>query len=293
MTPSTDEEEGARENHELTPRVDVAKETTDGPPRPICVWAKPLALIAVLILAFVGLQIIVAKLGGAKSVLHTFGEWIEKNRLIGDLAYVVVYIASFVAMVPSTPMELLGAYVFGFGHAFLILVASKPLAYIITFMIGRFVELDRCSASLQQHARLLAALEIGMAGDPRAKYQIVFLVCLSFLPAGVKTFGMAAISAVTPCLLLGCSFLASLPYTFANAWIGSSAKDLNGLLCGDAEMSPEAAHLKIGMVAIGAVSLVLSLLAVGWYVNRFLDEIVQDVDTSPDHGEPSQTTGDG
>jgi len=233
----------------------------------VWVWLRP----AIVLVALASALLVLMTQVDMDLALSRFNDWIQENMLVGAFAYGAAYVASFMAMVPSTPMELLGGYVFGFFVASLILTLAKPLAYVCTFQAGRLAGLGACGASLQRHAKLLDALGRVVENDPRARCQIVFFVCLSFLPAGVKTCGMAAIPAVTPSLLLGCSLLASLPYTAANAWLGSSARDLRDILGGPHEdQSPEQRYTKIAVMALGTVGLLCTVAALGCYGKRAL-----------------------
>merc|ERR1711920_47590 len=96
-------------------------------------------------------------------------------------------------------------------------------------------------------------------------------------------------------LLLVCSAVTSLPYTAANAWISSSAKDLQGLLDGSAEETSP--RLKIGVMVLGSAALFGCVAALGWYGRRALlqmeREDVQDERAVKIGPSELRTDGDG
>jgi uncharacterized membrane protein YdjX (TVP38/TMEM64 family) len=110
--------------------------------------------------------------------------------------------AWIVCMLPSTPIELMAAYIFGFGSAVAITYAGKVIGCLASFAIARSCGRRLCANKLSK-VKLLRAMEGALSREP---VRLCFLARASFIPIMLKNYGFGVLGtpwyAFVPPLLL-------------------------------------------------------------------------------------------
>lgn len=201
-------------------------------------------------------------------------QWLVQHPWLGALIYCPIYTISAALLMPGTPLELLAGFVFGFWGSFLILFFLKPITYVAIFVIAQQLGLRDMGIAVSEHSRTLKAVGAALS-VPAQSWRILLLVLVSCLPMGAKTYGLAMVgSGVQLQTFSACAIVASVPWNLANSFLGSSAKDLIGLLQHEEQGdSPAVRNIRLAMMFGGASSLILCIAALAWYTKRSLDEL--------------------
>mmetsp|Transcript_27734 Transcript_27734/g.74091 ORF Transcript_27734/g.74091 Transcript_27734/m.74091 type:complete len:308 (+) Transcript_27734:62-985(+) len=158
--------------------------------------------------------------------------WMMSHKTAGPIVFVALFVVLFVALVPSTPVELLAGYMFGCWIGWAALVVAQPLAHSAAFLLARRAGLLSVGDALRGRVKVFEAVELAIKEDAAAAWKTVFLVCLAFLPGGPKVYALAAISSVPFHVLPPCALLACAPQSLVNAWLGSNMKDFKSIMEG-------------------------------------------------------------
>jgi uncharacterized membrane protein YdjX (TVP38/TMEM64 family) len=110
--------------------------------------------------------------------------------------------AWIVCLLPSTPIELIAAYVFGFGSAIAITYAGKVMGSLASFAIARSCGRRLCATKLLK-LKLLRAMEGAVSREPM---RLCFLARAAYIPIMLKNYGFGVLGvpwhAFIPPLLL-------------------------------------------------------------------------------------------
>mmetsp|Transcript_81528 Transcript_81528/g.181490 ORF Transcript_81528/g.181490 Transcript_81528/m.181490 type:complete len:273 (-) Transcript_81528:43-861(-) len=235
---------------------------------------RPLLLAGGLALALAG-AFILERARFSEHSLELATTWLVNHRVAGTFAYAIVFVTCFMLLVPSTILELVAGYAFGFWWALAVLTVVKPVAHVATFLVARHLGCLDLGAYLQEQSSLLRTVDLALQ-RPGQAWRIVLLVQLSFLPAGAKDCGLAMLPGVELPVFAACAALGSLPCSLGNAFLGCSAGDLHAALAGGGRgaVGAQAARLSLAL-GIGA-ALVGCLALLGCYARRALEQLPAD-----------------
>jgi len=214
---------------------------------------KPL----ILGLAIIGLLISAALLPIQEWVAMIF-VWIDENRTVSWLVFIVLYIAAAVLMIPGSLLTLAGGFLFGLGYGFAMVSFASVAGASLAFLIGRFFARDWVSDKLHNLPKF-AALDAAV-GERGAL--IVFLTRLSpVFPFNLLNyaFGLTAVPFWT---YAGLSWIGMMPATLLYVYLGSIASDLASLLSGEVAQSPLGSWpVYVGLIATLILTIVISRIA--------------------------------
>ncbi|MEX0745477.1 MAG: VTT domain-containing protein [Phycisphaeraceae bacterium] len=178
-------------------------------------WVK-LGSLAVIVLSLFAL----ARLLPVESVVQALAGWIEGAGIWGPIAFILLYVAFTVFMLPGSILTILAGVVFGLLWGTVTVSIGSTLGVAATFLIGRYLARDAVAKKVQNHPRFAAVdRAVGEGG-----WKIVALLRLTpVVPFNVQNYlyGLTAIR-FWPCVLA--SWLAMLPGTFLYVYLGYAGR---------------------------------------------------------------------
>jgi len=188
---------------------------------------------------------------------HAFA-WIEANREISWLVFILMYVTATVLLMPGSILTLAGGFVFGLGYGFMLVSFASVVGAAGAFLTGRYFARGWVADKLNDLPRF-AALDTAVADNGAL---IVLLTRLSpVFPFNLLNyaFGLTAVRFWT---YVGVSWVGMIPGTVLYVYLGSIAGDLTELLAGDVGESPVGNWpLYVGLVATLLLTVVISRIA--------------------------------
>ncbi len=184
--------------------------------------------------------------------------WIEANRTISWLVFIVMYILATVLLLPGSILTLGAGFLFGLGYGFAIVSFSSVVGASCAFLVGRFFARDWVAGKLAGMPRF-AALDAAIAERGAL---IVLLTRLSpIFPFNLLNYSLG-LTAVRFWTYVGVSWIGMIPGTVLYVYLGSIASDLASLLAGEVGASPVGNWpLYVGLVATLILTVVISRIA--------------------------------
>mmetsp|Transcript_18600 Transcript_18600/g.51948 ORF Transcript_18600/g.51948 Transcript_18600/m.51948 type:complete len:264 (-) Transcript_18600:243-1034(-) len=204
--------------------------------------------------------------------------WMMSHKTAGPIVFVALFVVLFVALVPSTPVELLAGYMFGCWIGWAALVVAQPLAHSAAFLLARRAGLLSVGDALRGRVKVFEAVELAIKEDAAAAWKTVFLVCLAFLPGGPKVYALAAISSVPFHVLPPCALLACAPQSLVNAWLGSNMKDFKSIMEGQGAGSIQEQRLRLGMLFVNVLAMLACMALLTLSGKRAMNKLSQRAD---------------
>ncbi len=179
------------------------------------VWIRWASLAAIVVGLFLVLSVLPMQEAGQR-----FESWVTSLGIWGPVAFVLVYIAATVLMLPGSVLTLAAGAVFGLlGGTVLVSVASTSGA-ALAFLISRYVARDRVAGMVKGYPKFSAIDKaVGQGG-----WKIVALLRLSpVVPFNLQNYlyGLTAIR-FWPAVLA--SWIAMLPGTFMYVYLGYAGR---------------------------------------------------------------------
>jgi uncharacterized membrane protein YdjX (TVP38/TMEM64 family) len=220
--------------------------------------------------------------------LVEISEYLRGHGIVGQFAFVICTNIWIICMMPTTPLELMSAFVLGFWRGFILNQLAKWTGSIASFLVGRV-----CAGSLvrryfmkdQSKSKLFWALNNALETDP---FRTMMLVQLALMPIAFKNYGLSTATDVPFPLFAFTAFLGELPTTIAIAWTGSTAHDLLSLFDGSGGSglsTPQAV-----LLCVSVVFLVMSVLFLGRSISSSLAKLKLEKNGGPDEAEEGQHT---
>lgn len=160
-----------------------------------------------------------------------FGEWLRDKGSLGMLIYVLVFIFYLVICGPSTPLELVGGFVYPLAWAVLLNGVAKLLGSVLCFAIAR--RFGACARRLMNGGSSEAAAggslppALAMIDSMLVTHEFRALVLFRFavLPFSVKNYGLGALPSVRLHSFAVTCALGDFPFTVAFAYAGRESID--------------------------------------------------------------------
>lgn len=241
-----------------------AEPTAEGvPPASRCTCTCGLVVLALLTLVL-GAYALFKYLPMLDYLVST-SDWVRTRGAAGAALFVCAMVTWIVLFLPSTPLELLCSFTYGFWWSLLLNTLGKVGGGTASFLVGRRLGHERVQERFAK-VRLLRAMEAAIA---RQGWFVVLLMQSAFVPMWVKNYGLSVIAAInTRTFALTC-FLAGFPYTVALGYVGSTARNLIGVLRGEGSVG----YAQKIVIGVGIAALALCIVLIGWYVRRSLRDL--------------------
>ena len=154
-----------------------------------------------------------------------FGEWLRDKGSLGMLIYLLSFTLYLVVCGPSTPLELVGGFVYPLAWAVLLNGLAKLCGSVLCFLIAR--RFGACARQLMSGGSGAAA---GGSLPPALKlidsmlvtheFRALLLFRFAVLPFSVENYGLGAMPSVSLYSFAVTCALGDFPFTVAFAYAG-------------------------------------------------------------------------
>jgi uncharacterized membrane protein YdjX (TVP38/TMEM64 family) len=215
-------------------------------------------VIAVLLLAWLGGQRLAPKLLDFVADVHEYGA-------VAPLAFVLVYAAAVVALIPGSILTVAGGAVFGLAHGIAYALAGSMLGSVTAFLLGRHIARRIVARRLDAMPRF-AAIDRAVCAQGR---RIVFLLRLSpFAPFNFLNYALGLTT-----LSVGDFMVASLgmiPSTIVYSYAGKIAGEALAI-AGQSQMPRDASYY--GALIAGLIATIAATTVVTRAARRALSDV--------------------
>jgi uncharacterized membrane protein YdjX (TVP38/TMEM64 family) len=205
--------------------------------------------------------------------LVDLSDWLKSHGLKGQVAFVLCCDVWIVCLMPTTPLELMCAFTFGFWRGLVLNQIAKWTGSVASFLVGRTF----ASGLVRKHLlkdgsmqTMFLALNDALATD---SFRTLMLIQLALMPIAVKNYGLSLAEVSFPLFALT-AFLGEMPTTVAVAWTGSSARDLVALF--DREDGLSSAELAV--LCCSTFFLIISVVLLGRAMTSSLNKLKMSKD---------------
>ena len=212
-------------------------------------------------LAFAALLLTVVVSAAFLPVMETLTglfDWVDANRSISWLVFIVFYVLATVLVLPGSLLTLAAGFLFGLGYGFVIVSFASTTGAACAFLVGRFLARDWVAAKLEGFPRF-SALDKAV-GEQGAV--VVLLTRLSPLfPFSLSNYGFGLTQVKLGHYVLA-SWLGMIPGTLLYVYLGSIASNLTSIFAGDLVDLPASNWLfYLGLVATAVLTIAITRIA--------------------------------
>lgn len=184
--------------------------------------------------------------------------WINAHKETAWVAFIAVYIAATVLMLPGSILTLAAGYVFGLLYGTLLVSVASVTGATAAFLIGRWLGRGWVRDKVGADARLAA---IDAATEERGFIVMLLLRLSPVFPFNVMNYLMSLTGMSLRNYVLG-SWIGMIPGTILYVYIGTGLKDLTAILAGNYEAGPYGKVFFIGgLIATAAVTILIARFA--------------------------------
>jgi len=187
---------------------------------------KNAAILAIVGVALFGAWKMFGDKVNIKEVLEQSVAFIEKQGDTAVLWYCIFTFIGVVCLIPTTPMELAGGFLFSPRYGmWMVLVftgTAKLLANIISVLIARHIVKDWVMKNVVAKSELLTMVSSAVRDEP---WKMAFLVRGAMIPLFVKNYGLGVMD-IGYLPIAGCSTIFTNFYAFQNIYMGSVCQNL-------------------------------------------------------------------
>jgi len=214
-------------------------------------WIRILFVLCILIT----LILVLALLPVADFLVQLSG-WVQAQGPIGPVLYTIFLVAWVIICLPTSAVELIAGFTFGFWVALLVSYIGKNIGCISAFLIGK--SLGRNSVKkLLKRFRILRTFDRVISKNAT---KMVFLIRLAYMPIALKNYGLSFF-AIKRRLFIISTLVCTVPETAVLAFFGSSADDILDLANG----RYSGGTLGIVALAIGICFMIVVLVLIAYY----------------------------
>lgn len=161
-----------------------------------------------------------------KELMESAVAYIEAQGDNAMLAYLGFTFIGVVALVPTTPMEFAGGFLFspryGVWTTWALTSAAKLLANVVSVWLARHVFRDFVRRTFVERWDLLRLVSNAVQEEP---FKMAFLVRGSMMPLSVKNYGLGVLD-IGYVPIAAASFIFTPFYAYQNIYFGSACQDL-------------------------------------------------------------------
>jgi len=160
--------------------------------------------------------------GGLEKAVH----FVEQQGTTAVWWYCIFTFIGVVCLIPTTPMELAGGFLFspvyGMWMVLVFTGTAKLLANIISVLMARFVVKDWVKKNVVAKSELLTMVSSAVKEEP---WKMAFLVRGSMVPLFVKNYGLGVMD-IDFLPIAVCSTIFTNFYAFQNIYMGAACENL-------------------------------------------------------------------
>lgn len=188
--------------------------------------------------------------------LTTLVEWIEANKGISWLVFIVAYIIATVLLLPGSILTLSAGFLFGLPFGYALVSVGSVVGACCAFLLGRYFARDWVAQQISGNAKF-SALDNAVRDKG---FVIVLLTRLSpVFPFNLLNYAMGITGVKFGNYALG-SWLGMIPGTILYVYLGSAAQNISEVFSGEAA-SGNNWLLYVGLVATLVLTIVITRFA--------------------------------
>jgi uncharacterized membrane protein YdjX (TVP38/TMEM64 family) len=242
---------------------------------------KNLAILgAVVVVGFVLKTTVLSKID-LKAQMESAVSFIEKQGSTAVAWYCLFTLIGVVCLVPTTPMEIAGGFLFSPMYGLLWVCvwtgATKLVANMISVLIARYVVKDWVVKNFVEKYELLKMVSVAVKEEP---WKMAFLVRGSMVPLAVKNYGLGVMD-IGFLPIAGCSTIFTNFYACQNIYLGSTMQNLAEVFApkkaGDGPSDWTATAKKLLPIAFNVMLIVFLVKAVKAQVKKQKAKIEEDL----------------
>uniref|UniRef100_A0A7S2WPG0 VTT domain-containing protein n=1 Tax=Mucochytrium quahogii TaxID=96639 RepID=A0A7S2WPG0_9STRA len=229
-------------------------------------------------------------LGGSEGREDTKGNfvertvtWIQEQGDMGPVYYVLFLGIWITCLLPSSIVEVVPGFLFGFGTGFVVSLAGKCLGIVLSLLVCRLFLKSRVRSMLFKRYAWARALSSAVEEEG---VPVLVVVRLSYVPMVVKNYGLAILDVPVSSFLLA-GLLSGAPFSLLWSLLGSSSKNLKGILEGNrsiTEFIPEDTNSRVLLFFA-----LLSVCVVGYFVlSQVQAKVLEKLKTLQESGTPME-----
>jgi uncharacterized membrane protein YdjX (TVP38/TMEM64 family) len=161
-----------------------------------------------------------------KELMEKGVAFIEAQGSTAVLYYCAFTLVGVVCLIPTTPMELAGGFLFSPIYGMWTVLAftgtAKLIANIISVLIARHIVKDWVHKNMVAKSELLTMVATAVKEEP---WKMAFLVRGSMVPLAVKNYGLGVMD-IDYLPIAVCSAIFTNFYAFQNIYMGSTLQNL-------------------------------------------------------------------
>jgi uncharacterized membrane protein YdjX (TVP38/TMEM64 family) len=188
---------------------------------------KNLAIVAVVALVIFGLKKYLGDKIDIKETMENAIAFIEAQGKTAVIWYCALTFMGVICLIPTTPMELAGGFLFSpsWGGPWGVLAftgAAKLAANVISVLIARHILKDWVNKNMVAKSELLTMVSKAVKEEP---WKMAFLVRGSMVPLAVKNYGLGVMD-IDYLPIAVCSCIFTNFYAMQNIYMGSTLLNL-------------------------------------------------------------------
>jgi len=201
------------------------EETKDSVPNTGSMSPKKATIVAVVGIVLFLVYKYLGSFVNVKELLEKAVDFVEKQGNTAVWWYVLFTFVGVICLVPTTPMEVAGGFLFHAQYGFWVYAftgGAKLCANVCSVLIARFLVKDYVMEKVVKKSELLTMVASAVKDEP---WKMAFLVRGSMVPLFVKNYGLG----VTDIGYLPnacCSMIFTNFYAAQNIYMGSTMKNL-------------------------------------------------------------------
>eukprot|EP00742_Colponemidia_sp_Colp-10_P009466 GILJ01010322.1.p1 GENE.GILJ01010322.1~~GILJ01010322.1.p1 ORF type:complete len:264 (-),score=22.30 GILJ01010322.1:189-947(-) len=177
----------------------------------------------------------------------SFAEWLRQEEWKGGLIAFVVLTVAVLVCLPCTFIELLIGFIFGWW-GLPISLCGKQIGSVVAFFIAR----NLLASDVQKTLREFPKIQVIDRALAENQVRMMLVARFMWIPIAIKNYGLSLLN-VRFWVYFWCTLVASIPYSVAFMYMGSTAKHLVDVMDGHASLPVT----EIVFMVIGIVSIVL------------------------------------
>jgi uncharacterized membrane protein YdjX (TVP38/TMEM64 family) len=187
---------------------------------------KNAAILAVVGVVVFGVYTAFGDKVDVKGALEKAVVFVEGQGQTAVMWYCLFTFIGVVCLIPTTPMELAGGFLFspiyGMWMVLVFTGTAKLLANIVSVLIARFIVKDWVMKNVVAKNELLTMVSKAVKEEP---WKMAFLVRGAMIPLFVKNYGLGVMD-IGYLPIAACSMIFTNFYAFQNIYMGSACQDL-------------------------------------------------------------------
>ena len=225
--------------------------------------SRPRRAGLVLILVAIGGLLLAWRLLPVDELLQDATQGITEMGTWGAVAFVGLYMAATLLLVPAAPLSVAAGVIFGLMRGALLTWAAATVAALLAFLIARYAARE----SIARRARRYSKFDAIDHAIAEGGWRIVALLRLSpLVPFSVSNylFGLTAVRFGGYALATAAAIL---PGTFAYVYVGYAGRSVIGMRSPDTLGSARWVLITVGLTATVVAT---------WYISRLARRILEE-----------------